>query len=207
MINPWHLLAVFFAAAIAFAISVTYVLVIDASGPRIAPATAGWVFPPDRTDCKEIFGTAYRSDRERQWFNDNCSSWSQNVGIVPDPAGGPAAGAAPGVQQQATGPGPEGRDCNQTRGTPYRSPAERDWYLANCQGQAPATTAQAQTAGPDRTDCNAIRGTPYRSDAERAWYLANCQQVQRAQVAQPQTQPQHQPGNNGNGTGRGNGNR
>jgi hypothetical protein len=31
--------------------------------------------PPDRTDCGEILGTAFRSDNERQWFMDNCSKW------------------------------------------------------------------------------------------------------------------------------------
>ena len=221
MINPWHLLAVFFAAAIAFAVSVTYVLVIDASGPRQEPQVARWVFPPDRTDCNQIYGTAYRSDNERKWFNDNCSAWSQNVGLVPDPAGGPAASAAPaGQPQNNPGPGPDGRDCNAIRGTPYRSPAERDWYLANCQNQnqpgANPNIAPTPSAGPDRTDCNAIRGTPYRSDSERNWYLANCRQ-QQAQVAPPppppapvqqapQPLPQVQPQNNGNGNGNGRGN-
>ncbi len=166
MVNPWHLLAVLLAIAVAFAASVTYVLFLDSQGPdALAARQVRNSTPADRSDCNAILGTAYRSDTERQWFSDNCSSWSASVGDVPDPG-------APVPQVQASGPGPEGRDCGQVRGTPYRSDAERAWYVANC----PAQTAVAlpASAGPDRTDCNQIRGTAYRSDAERAWYAANC---------------------------------
>jgi hypothetical protein len=63
-------------------------------------------------------------------------------------------------------------DCNQIRGTPYRSDAERQWYIANCSGSSPQ--AAAAPAGPDRSNCDEIRGTAYRSDNERRWYQANC---------------------------------
>ncbi|HEY7270234.1 MAG TPA: hypothetical protein VH951_10440 [Dehalococcoidia bacterium] len=222
MVNPWHLLAIFFAAAIAFAVSVTYVLVIDAKGPQLDEATTRqWTFPPDRTDCNQIYGTAYRSDAERKWFNDNCSAWSQNVGSYADPtaapSGAPAAQTAP---QQTSAPGPDGRDCNQVRGTPYRSEAERAWYVASCANNnaaaAPSGVQTAAASGPDRTDCNQIRGTAYRSDTERSWYLSHCQQPQQAaqptpapvrpQQVAPQPQAPIQPPNNGNGNGNGNGN-
>jgi hypothetical protein len=177
MVDPWRLLVVCFAGAIAFAASITFVLA-DARGP--GPS----VRPPaevaalaDRADCNQIYGTAYRSDAERRWFNDNCSTWSKSVGIVPEPD-------APVAQAQPSPPA-EGRDCNQINGTAYRSEGERTWYLANCGSAKPAGDQQA-SAGPDRTDCNQIRGTPYRSDTERLWYLANCR-------TQPTTAPTPQP--------------
>ena len=146
--------------------------------------------PPDRINCGEILGTAFRSDNERQWFMDNCSKWPL-VKVADEPAPGQA-------QPQAAAP-QEPSECAQIRGKPYESSQQRQWFLQNCnQGTAPppgaaATpipdTRQQQTiSGPDRTDCNAIRGTPYRSAAERAWYIQNCGTT-NAQP-QPNTQPQ-----------------
>jgi hypothetical protein len=131
--------------------------------------------PPDRIDCGEILGTAFRSENERQWFMDNCSKWP--LVKVPDETAPPA--------QAAQAPA-EPADCAQIRGKPYESAQQRTWYLQNCNQNQPAqqtasspqNTAQTQvqqtTGGPDRTDCNAIRGTSYRSANERAWYQQNC---------------------------------
>lgn len=64
-------------------------------------------------------------------------------------------------------------DCNEIRGTAYRSAAEREFFLANCTGSVTAPPTPASTTG-DRTSCDAIRGTPYRSATEREFFLANC---------------------------------
>lgn len=182
MINPWHLISVVLAAAMAFAVSITYVLVLNADGTRtVEKAGTGAQAPQDRTNCDEIYGTAYRSDSERTWFTDNCSAWSKAVGEVPEPSAAPTPQRSQ-PNPQPSSPPPAGRDCNQIRGTPYRSAAERDWYLANCIGDQNQQTA---TAAGDRSDCNQIRGTPYRSDAEREWYGANCLGLQQVASSGP----------------------
>jgi len=81
--------------------------------PANPPAQAQTPGGPDRTDCNAIRGTPYRSDNERNWYNQNCGN---NANVAP-----------------ASG-GPDRTDCNAIRGTAYRSPAERDWYNANCRG-------------------------------------------------------------------------
>jgi hypothetical protein len=142
----------------------------------------------DRTDCGEIFGSAFRSNNERIWFEQNCSRWPP----VPVPQPGP-----PGASAAAA---PEPPECAAVRGRPYQSDVQRTWFLANCQqgGQAPAAAAAAPPPPPsgqpapapppppppaqpapalqasDRTSCDEIRGTAYRSDAERLWYVRNC---------------------------------
>lgn len=63
--------------------------------------------------------------------------------------------------------------CDEIRGTAYRSPAERDFFLANCTARVAAPPTPASTTG-DRTSCDEIRGTPYRSATEREFFLANC---------------------------------
>ena len=63
--------------------------------------------------------------------------------------------------------------CDEIRGTAYRSPAERDFFLANCIARVAAPTTLASATG-DRTSCDEIRGTPYRSATEREFFLANC---------------------------------
>ncbi len=221
MVNPWHLLIVLLGGAIAFAASITYALVMDADGQNFSERKAvESATLPDRTNCDDIYGTAYRSGAERAWFSANCSSWAASVGYVPETnGGGPGAGAAASPQPAPTprpvSPAPDGRDCNAIRGTPYRSSAERDWYLQNCQGNTapgqaatpaaastpppaatPATTGTAQAqptpAAGDRADCSQIRGTPYRSSTERAWYQANCLNQPPAQ-ATPNSTPGAQP--------------
>jgi len=58
--------------------------------------------------------------------------------------------------------------CDEQRGRPYASAADRDWYLKNCQN-LPATTLS-----PDVRDCDQIRGQNYASEEQRQWFLANC---------------------------------
>jgi hypothetical protein len=129
----------------------------------------------DRTDCGAILGSAYRSNNERRWFEENCSRWP----LVPVPQSGPPG--APGAPAAAAQEPPE---CAAVRGRPYQSDAQRTWFLTTCQlGQAlasavpppppPGQLAPALQAG-DRTNCDEIRGTVYRSDAERVWFVRNC---------------------------------
>jgi hypothetical protein len=170
----------------------------------------------DRRDCGEVYGTAFRSDSERDWFKENCSRWplvnvpeykpTQNAnanqprecneirgrpyesseqrrwylencmgGNNDNNSGqggsdnGNSGNSDNNAQQQAG----DRRNCDEIRGTPYRSNSERSWYTANCSGNQ----QQQPSSGPDRTNCNEIRGTPYRSNAERNWFLRNCGQA------------------------------
>jgi hypothetical protein len=132
-----------------------------------APQTPGQ--PTNRTNCDEIFGTPFRSITERQWFLENCTLRAPSFAL-PQPSGPAPATPSSALGQQPSISGNHRTDCNQIRGTPYQSDAERLWYLANCNTSA----ARDPGPGPDRTDCNQIRGTAYRSDAERLWFLANC---------------------------------
>ena len=127
--------------------------------------------PPDRTDCAEYFGTAFRSETERQWFTENCSAWERaTLGAVQ--AAPPAAPVAPTPVPEAR-PGEDPR-CAQMRGQPYANDADRAWFLANCTG---AAIPQVPTDSPE---CASIRGRPYESDQQRSWFLANCTTSQAA---------------------------
>jgi hypothetical protein len=142
-----------------------------AGGLAVACSPSGGQLPPpgsrassteDRQDCGEIYGTAFRSQNERKWYEEKCSKWPL---VKVDQ--GPVSFA-----QSA----PEPDECRQIRGKPYENDDQRRWYLANCMGNS---TQQAQGGGDaqssgDRTNCDEIRGTPYRSDSERRWYQANC---------------------------------
>jgi len=137
----------------------------------------------NRQDCGQIYGSPYHSEEERDWFMSNCLKWPYFS--APDPPAPPASATdappgTPGSPQTSLPPGTPGdrTNCNEIRGTPYRSDTERLWYLSNCQGASPQgglpPSGPTAAPGPDRTDCNAIRGTPYQSDAERAWFRQNC---------------------------------
>jgi hypothetical protein len=128
--------------------------------------------PPDRGDCAEYFGTAFRSETERQWFTENCSAWDRaTLGVVqPAPPAAPVAPAPAPTARPAEDP-----RCAQMRGQPYANDADRAWFLANCTGNAARNSApQAFDQGPDRVNCDEIRGTNYRSANERNWFLQNC---------------------------------
>jgi hypothetical protein len=128
----------------------------------------------NRTDCGEIQGTAFRSQDERQWYEENCNQWPP-VSVPQTPA------------QRAERAPPEPPECAGMRGRPYQSDEQRRWYLANCQGQQqgggqgqpppPPGQSQPPPSQGDRTNCDQIRGTPYRSNAERDWFLKNCPAV------------------------------
>jgi len=128
----------------------------------------------DRTDCKTIYGTSFRSDAERDWFSSNCTEWPY-FNPTPTPQAQGAASIANYLPTQT---------CDQIRGKPYTSEGQHQWYLANCLGTSQPgptqvtvqpTPGQSQVVtGPDRTNCDEIRGTPYRSPNERQWYLGNC---------------------------------
>jgi hypothetical protein len=150
--------------------------------------------PPDRTDCGEILGSAFRSDSERQWFTQNCSAWAETTlgpVEVPVESASPArearADAPPGdsrpdqangrgnVEQQPADaqqqpPANNSDRCNQMRGRPYDNPADREWYLQNCLN----LSAVAQTVPGQPPQCAEMRGRPYESEAQRQWYLQNC---------------------------------
>jgi hypothetical protein len=65
-------------------------------------------------------------------------------------------------------------DCDSIRGTAYRSEAEHQFYLANCNVSVSVPPPTAVPSTGDRTSCDQIRGTAYRSETERQFFLANC---------------------------------
>ncbi len=176
-----YLLVFFYLATIAIGTAIFIDVMKPKAGytpPDVLTATTP---QPDRVDCKQISASGvFRSDSERQWFQDNCSAWPE---IPLAKASVPTPVSAGGGSER-----PEDPRCAQLRGRPYTSPQDRDFFLQNCVGnapntaQAPPVAGQGQTApaslqasaGPDRADCNQIRGTPYRSDAERGWFLQHC---------------------------------
>jgi hypothetical protein len=152
----------------------------ESSELRLAPEPTS--VPFDRISCLEIFGTAFRSEAEQSWYNENCNKWP----LVKVASEAPAAPGAPAA------PISEPPECASIRGKPYESSQQRNFYLQNCNGQPaqagltsaqpgqPPQTQQQTAGGSDRTDCNAIRGTPYRSNSERTWYIQNCGQTTSA---------------------------
>jgi hypothetical protein len=196
--------------AVGVMIVLTSLACFDEGEVLTVPSSAGEEAAQKGRKCDEALGKAFASADERQWFLDNCSSWT-TANIPQSPPQAPVrqepaecaqmrgrpytseqqrawflqnclgnSASASALQVQ----GGDRQDCNQIRGTPYRSEAERAWYYSNC----------LVSSGPDRTDCNQIRGTQYRSDTERQWYLSNCLSVS----------PAVQSGNNGNGNSNGN---
>jgi hypothetical protein len=130
----------------------------------VEPAPRGVLPPPtpvpaleDRTECAEIYGTAFRSHTEQAWYSETCSEWPLVI-VEQTPL---RSGSESAVAHRT--------DCDQIRGTTYRSVAERAWYFEHCLGQRFAVPLDG-----DRTDCGQIRGTQYRSSNERGWYLQNC---------------------------------
>jgi hypothetical protein len=118
--------------------------------------------PANRTDCAEILGTAFRSQEERQWYEENCNQWPP-VSVPQTPA------------QTAQRAAPEPPECAGIRGRPYQSDEQRRWYLSNCQGQQQGGSQAPPPPGQgDRSNCDEIRGTPYRSNGERDWFRQNC---------------------------------
>ncbi len=75
---------------------------------------------------------------------------------VKAPAAAPNS-SSPAANASTPTPLPDRRDCNEIRGTPYRSSAERDFFLANCIAPPPteapptATSAPATSASPGPT--------------------------------------------------------
>jgi hypothetical protein len=176
-----------------------------ASLDSLTPEAAG-----ERTGCDEIFGTAFRSDKERQWFTENCSRWPPEAAAAQAPvpstqsrpplSGSPQVTGSPQASQQQN-QGGDRTDCAQIRGTPYRSDAERRWYIENCAGTPEPASAQglpqqtdqvspviappaAPTAAssliqptpqPQRVvGCDELIRRGYANARERAYYFDNC---------------------------------
>ena len=161
------------AALIVAVASCTAVSVLEPPGFEPTPTPAP---PPDRTDCGQILDSVFRSDNERTWFADNCSSWPEREDTRVTAA---QASLQAGTRPPEPTPRREPQECATVRGQPYASSEQRAWFLANCLGSPPADTArppQPQPGAPDqvRGDCRAIFGTPYLSLAERDWFRANC---------------------------------
>jgi hypothetical protein len=122
----------------------------------------------DRKDCDAILDTAFRSERERAWFVENCSAWP----VAQEPIGRPGVTQDRGNQRQSAQQrrSEEPPDCQRIRGRPYESDSQRTWFLQNCVTGGAAPSGE----GPDRTNCAEIYGTQYRSASERTWFLQNC---------------------------------
>jgi hypothetical protein len=124
--------------------------------------------PPDRTDCGEILGTAFRSNAEQAWFMANCSKWAETtLGEVTPAPRAPETTADPRPSAQPDTPTPQpvltGRLTPSTP-TPSSSDGQR------------RTSRPTQTAStPATRSCDALRGRPYTRPGDRQWFLENCQ--------------------------------
>jgi hypothetical protein len=129
----------------------------------------------DRADCGEILGTAFRSEDERLWFDENCSTWAPET-VSAEAAEGGGGRDDEEEDRDEDEDGKNREDCSDIRGTSYRSADERDWYRENCQGGRNNNDDDDDDDGDEenREDCNDIRGTAYRSSEERGWYRENC---------------------------------
>ena len=151
---------------------------------QIPPPTAT---APDRTDCGQILGTAFRSEAEEAWFATNCSSWAPaTLGRVDEAsgAGGPPPAqpglnvppsptvAVPAGSVSQSGVDANAQRCVQLKDKAYTSADERVWFLANCLATPTAGTQPADGPGPEA--CDQLGGTSGLSPAELAWFLANC---------------------------------
>jgi len=118
--------------------------------PPPAPASLA-----PRANCDQIFGTAFRSASERDWFSQNCSHWPpySPSNSQPGPNSGKpepnvlAASTPANVPSNVLGV-PDRKDCTTIRGTPFLSENERLWYLGNCSQPPPSqqTPSGAGTA-------------------------------------------------------------
>jgi hypothetical protein len=171
--------------------------------------------PPDRTDCGEILGSAFRSEAEQAWFRDNCSKWADGtLGLIENVQQQPFSetqtdesrtaeqpttqahptGTAIAIETPTPPPQPtstvqfadDAQRCDAIRGQPNVSAVDRDWYLAQCRGTSTPTATPTY-------DCNQIRGRPYTSAEEREWYLANCASQQQAAQAEAPVGPEGRP--------------
>ncbi len=70
---------------------------------------------------------------------------------VKAPAAAPNATSQAGKTTAATTPLPDRHDCNEIRGTQYRSDAERDFFQANCIAPPPTEAPATPTSAPATT--------------------------------------------------------
>ena len=115
--------------------------------PQAAASIANYV--PTQT-CDQIRGKPYSSEGQHQWYLANCLGTSPaavgQVAAQPGLPGQPQVAPQPGtLSQPQVAAGPDRTNCDEIRGTPYRSPTERQWYLGKCM---PAPTPAAQAPGP-----------------------------------------------------------
>src|SRR5512146_2245538 len=121
---------------------------------------------PDRTDCRQILGTAFRSEAEEAWFATNCSSWAPaTLGRVDEASGAgeppssqagsdtrPSPTTAPAVAVIQNGAESNPQRCAQLQDKPYASADERVWFLANCLATPSTSTQSPDGPGPEACD-------------------------------------------------------
>jgi hypothetical protein len=134
--------------------------------------------PPDRQDCGEILGTAFRSSAEQAWFTENCSAWAattlgrveipiQPTGQQPDGSRNSRANDLNLQDRDGEDDDERNRDdrdrdrpqdeddvrrCDQLRGRPYQQPGDREWFLQNCLNRTDGDREDEQDDGQDRND-------------------------------------------------------
>jgi hypothetical protein len=124
------LLAQFAAAALTILAAACVKPDVLRADPPVAASTSPI---PNRTECDQIFGTAYHSPEERDWFEANCTTWPAfSAPDGPAPSAQNQVGPSQATTTPATAIGPDRTNCNEIRGTAYRSDTERSWYLRTC---------------------------------------------------------------------------
>jgi hypothetical protein len=166
-------LAAWLSLIVSLSLATTACVASSYVAPKPEKASIGGGGSEVRQDCAAVYGTAFRSAEERQWFEQNCSKW-------------PPTRFGEMVINRGSG-APLPAQCDAMRGKPYESNEQRRWYLENCNGAPTAAVPSpgSSAGGTNRANCDAIRGSAYRSDAEQTWFLGNCLGDQ-SQPARPQ---------------------
>ena len=129
--------------------------------PTETPATANYV--PTET-CDQVRGRPYTSEGQHQWYLANCLGTPQNPPAPTVPGQPPPGPAVPGQAvpgQPVVIGGPDRSNCAEIKGTAYRSPTERTWYLANCMATpTPPPAAPAAVPGQATAPPVVIAGQP-----------------------------------------------
>lgn len=120
----------------------------------------------DRQDCSAILGTAFRSNEERAWYEKECSKWPSAevsgdlMATNPVPQAGESdRGSSPAVISEPAGP--DRLNCDEIRGTSFRSSGEESWYQRNCPtGQPSVPVNEQQTTAQEAGSSSVATGGP-----------------------------------------------
>lgn len=147
--------------------------------------------PPDRTDCAEVYNSAFRSETEREWFTTNCSVWgSSTLGVIETPRRQPAPPAAPVAPTQAPP-----TEVPPTQVPPTEPPAPPPPPQAEAPPSQPGRTHAALRCAASLTRAPQTgRGSSQTASAQRSSRYRAIHLTARASVAVPTSPTSSVPG-------------